>query len=310
MSSDFLDVPRPLVLDGGLATQLENRGHDLTGTLWSARLLAEDPDAIRQVHRAYFAAGASVGISASYQASRQGFARNGMSESEADAAMSLSVRLVAEAREAAVADGAVHPMFVAASVGPYGAIRHDGSEYMGHYGLSHDEMVAFHVERLEVLLAADPDLLAIETIPDVVEAEALAAALTAVRSPVPAWLSFSCADEAHVNAGQSIEDAAAVVAGCSHIDAMGINCTKPEYVAGLIGRIHSSQPDLPIVVYPNAGRVWDGDASVWRGDGSDMLPAPEVRAWLDAGASAVGGCCGLGPTAIEEIRRVVDAVPQ
>ena len=296
----------PAVVDGGLATELENRGQDLTGTLWSARLLAEDPDAIRQVHRAYFEAGANVGISASYQASRRGFAAHGITAAEADRLMTLSVRLVAQARRQAAADGAVQPMFVAASVGPFGATRHDGSEYVGRYGVPHDELVTFHVDRLRVLLAAQPDLLAVETLPDVAEAAAVVDALALVQSDRPAWVSFSCRDDSHVNAGQPIEEAAALVAGAAQVDAIGINCTKPEYVAGLIERIVACQPDLPIVVYPNAGRVWDGDESVWRGDGSDVLPDDEVRSWLDSGASLIGGCCGLGPKAIVGIRGVVD----
>lgn len=298
-------TPGPAVLDGGLATELENRGHDLSGTLWSARLLESDPDAIRQVHRGYFTAGANIGISASYQASRRGFTDNGMTAARADAALAQSVRLVAEARELAIADGATQPMFVAASVGPYGAIRHDGSEYVGNYGLDVGELATFHIERLEVLVAAAPDLLAVETIPDVTEAEAVVAALTAVTVDLPVWMSFSCADDAHVNGGQSIEEAAAIVADADQVDAIGINCTKPEHIEGLIRRIRAAQPQLPVVVYPNAGRTWDGDASVWRGDGTDVLPDAAIRSWFQAGATIVGGCCGLGPAAIAGIRQVV-----
>jgi homocysteine S-methyltransferase len=293
----------PAAIDGGLASELEARGHDLTGTLWSARLLRDDPAAVRDVHRAYFAAGATVGISASYQASRSGFARHGLDAGEADRLLALSVELVRAAREEAAAGGAVHPMLVAASVGPYGATLHDGSEYRGRYGVAHTDLVDFHVERLRVLLDAGPDLLAIETVPDVDEARAIVEALVVVGCEVPAWLSFSCADAATTCAGQPIEDAVALVADAG-LAAVGVNCTAPEHVGGLVGRIRTAQPDLPVVVYPNAGRVWDGEASVWLGDGTDLLPEPAVRDWFDTGAVLVGGCCGLGPAAVRSIADV------
>jgi homocysteine S-methyltransferase len=298
---DDLVAAGPAALDGGLASELEALGHDLTGDLWSARLLRDDPAAIRGVHRAYFEAGATVGISASYQASRSGFERAGLGADEADRLLALSVALVREARDEAAFAGASQPMLVAASVGPYGATLHDGSEYRGRYGVLHDRLVGFHVERLRVLLDADPDLLAIETVPDVDEAWAIVAALDEARSDVPAWLSFSCADDATTCAGQSIEDAVAVVTSASRLDAIGVNCTKPEHVGGLLRRIRAAAPDLPVVLYPNAGRVWDGVSSVWLGDGTDTLPEPAVRGWFDDGAALVGGCCGLGPSAIREV---------
>ena len=359
-------------IDGGLASELEARGHDLTGTLWSARLLRDDPSAIRDVHATYFASGATVGISASYQASRSGFERNGSSADEADRLLALSVALVREARDVASDSGATQPMLVAASVGPYGATLHDGSEYRGRYGVAHDDLVAFHRERLDVLVAAAPDLLAVETVPDVDEARDQAASagathpmlvaasvgpygatlhdgseyrgrygvahedlvsfhrerldvlvaaapdLLAIETvpdldearaivealqdyDVPAWLSFSCADDATTCAGQPIGDAADLVAAAPTVEAIGINCTKPEHVGGLVARIRAAQPDLPIVVYPNAGRVWDGAASVWLGDGTDVLPDSAVSSWFDSGVSLVGGCCGLGPAAVADI---------
>lgn len=292
----------PAAIDGGLASELEAGGHDLTGALWSARLLRDDPGAIRDVHAAYFRAGATVGISASYQASRSGFRAQGLDADEADRLLALSVALVREAAEQVAAEGVAHPMLVAASVGPYGATLHDGSEYRGRYGVAHDDLVAFHRERLDVLVAADPDLLAIETVPDVDEARALVEALEGVD--VPAWLSFSCADDATTCAGQPVEEAASLVVAAPTIAAIGINCTKPEHVGGLVARIRAVAPDLPVVVYPNAGRVWDGQASVWLGDGTDVLPEPAVRSWFDGGVSLVGGCCGLGPAAVGSVAAV------
>jgi homocysteine S-methyltransferase len=288
----------PAALDGGLASELEERGHDLTGTLWSARLLRDDPAAIRDVHAAYFIAGATVGISASYQASRSGFERQGLDAAEADRLLALSVALVREGRDLAIASGATQPMLVAASVGPYGATLHDGSEYRGHYGVGHEFLVGFHRERLEILAAASPDLLAVETVPDLDEARAVVQALSGLD--VPAWMSFSCADDATTCAGQPIEDAADLVSAAG-LAAIGINCTKPEHIGGLVRRIREVRPTLAVVVYPNAGRVWDGVASVWRGEGAAVLPRAAVRSWFDEGVALVGGCCGLGPAAIESV---------
>lgn len=295
----------PAALDGGLASELEARGHDLTGVLWSARLLRDDPGAVRDVHAAYFRAGATVGISASYQASRAGFVRQGSTVEEADRLLARSVALVREARDEVAAEGAAQPLLVAASVGPYGATLHDGSEYRGRYGVPHRDLVVFHRERLDVLVAAGPDLLAVETVPDLDEAVAVVEALEGYD--VPAWLSFSCADGATTCAGQPIEEAAALVGDAPRLEAIGINCTKPEHVAGLVARIRAARPDLPVVVYPNAGRVWDGVASVWLGDGTDLLPRPAVEAWFDAGVSLVGGCCGLGPAAVADVAAVAAA---
>lgn len=298
----------PRAVDGGLATELEARGHDLTGTLWSARVLAEDPAAVRDVHAAYFRAGAVVGISASYQASRSGFERNGRTAAQADASLRRSVELVREAAEVVRAEGVATPMLVAASVGPYGATLHDGSEYRGRYGLSRAELVAFHRERLDVLAAAGPDLLAIETIPDVAEAEALLEVL-ADHPDLPAWLSYSCADGATTCAGQPYAEAVAVAVSAPTVRAVGVNCTKPEHVSGLLAAGAAARAGRPYVVYPNAGRTWDGAASEWNGDGSDRLPAAAVREWVALGATLVGGCCGLGPAAVADIAAAATRVP-
>src|SRR5437899_2278366 len=167
----------PHVIDGGLATELEARGQDLTGTLWSARLLRDEPSAIRAVHATYFRCGATVGISASYQASRSGFVRAGLDASEADRLLAQSVALVRHARDDVAGEGMFGPMLVAASVGPYGATLHDGSEYRGRYGVPAADLRAFHRERLDVLAAAGPDLFAVETIPDLDEAVEVVAVL-------------------------------------------------------------------------------------------------------------------------------------
>ncbi|WP_093591009.1 homocysteine S-methyltransferase [Lentzea waywayandensis] len=270
-----------------MSTALEVAGHDLSDELWSARLLLTDPDALRSAHLAYFRAGAEVAITASYQASFPGFARRGISESETARLLRSSVELARSA--ASDVDG---PRWVAASVGPYGAVLADGSEYRGRYGLSRQELIDFHRPRLEELCAAGPDVLAVETVPDVDEAEAV---LEVVRgSGVPAWLSYSVRGN-RTCAGQPLEEAFEVVAGVAEVIAVGVNCCAPEDVAGAVA-VAREVTGLPVVVYPNSGERWDARDRSWTGDGTGF--AAQAGQWADGGARLVGGCCRTGPDAI------------
>ena len=280
-------------IDGGLATELEKRGHDLGDALWSARILADQPEEIRAVHESYVDAGAQVVVTASYQVSREGFVAAGRSEAQADAALRTAVdvaRAATSGREA----------FVAASVGPYGAILHDGSEYRGHYGVSHDRLVDFHGERLEVIAASEPDLLAIETIPDLDEVSALVDVL-ADFPDVPAWLTMSCADGDRTSAGQPIEDLVALVATRPSIRAVGVNCTAPEHVESLLTRL-SDAGAAALVAYPNSGRAWSPTAG-WSGEGTDVGEDLVARWRRVPGMALIGGCCGVGPDAVAAIAR-------
>ncbi|MER6677949.1 homocysteine S-methyltransferase [Streptomyces sp. NPDC000983] len=282
----------PLVLDGGMSNQLESAGHDLGDELWSARLLAERPEAITEAHLAYFEAGADVAITASYQATFEGFAGRGIGRERAAGLLALSVEL---AREAARRAGTGRPLWVAASVGPYGAMLADGSEYRGRYGLSVSELERFHRPRLEVLAGAGPDVLALETVPDADEARALVRAVRGLG--VPAWLSYSVAG-GRTRAGQSLEEAFAVAAEADEVIAVGVNCCAP----GDVGAAVSTAVRVtgkPVVVYPNSGEVWDAAARAWRGR-STFGPA-QVRGWHEAGARLLGGCCRVGPSAIQGI---------
>ncbi|MFE0803390.1 homocysteine S-methyltransferase [Streptomyces sp. NPDC058812] len=294
MTSDFADVlaSGPLVLDGGMSNQLESAGHDLSDELWSARLLAEDPGAITEAHLAYFEAGADVAITSSYQATFEGFARRGIGRERAAELLVLSVE---SARDAARRARVTRPLWVAASAGPYGAMLADGSEYRGRYGLGTGELERFHRPRLEVLAAARPDVLALETVPDTDEAAAL---LRSVRGlGVPAWLSYTIAGD-RTRAGQPVEDAFALAADADEVIAVGVNCCAPEDVAGAV-ETAARVTGKPVVAYPNSGEVWDAEARAWRGRSS--FTADQVRGWRAAGARLVGGCCRVGPGAITSI---------
>jgi homocysteine S-methyltransferase len=291
------------VVDGGLATELERAGADLSGGLWSARLLLEEPALIREVHRAYYAAGADIAITASYQASYSGFATIGLDKAATDRLLYRSVELAAEARRMVSAEGA-RPRWVAASVGPYGATLHDGSEYRGDYDLTPAELFEFHAERLAVLAGAGADVLACETIPSLEEAEALLQALRRVPE-ARAWMSFTSRDDRHTAHGEPLVDCARALDPEPQIVALGVNCVRPDLTAALIRELRKGS-GKPIVVYPNSGEVWDGVAQRWCGAASATPLGTLVDEWLEAGATWIGGCCRTTPADIAVIRERVD----
>ncbi|XHM63996.1 homocysteine S-methyltransferase [Streptomyces nigra] len=288
-----------VVLDGGLSNQLEAQGHDLSDELWSARLLAEEPEAIVEAHLAYFEAGADVAITAGYQATFEGFARRGVDRQRAAGLIASSVELAREAVRRARARGIGRPLWVAASAGPYGAMLADGSEYRGRYGLSVAELERFHRPRLEVLAGARPDVLALETVPDTDEAEAL---LRAVRGlGVPAWLSYTVSGD-RTRAGQPLEEAFGLAAGADEVIAVGVNCCAPEDVEGAVA-IAARVTGLPVVAYPNSGESWNATTRAW--DGRATLSPALARQWRASGAHLIGGCCRVGPPTITALSRTL-----
>jgi len=290
-------VPHDTVLisDGGLATELEARGHDLSDDLWSARLLVDAPEEITAVHAAFFRAGAAFATTASYQASFAGFASSGIGRDDAARLMRRSVELARTARDEVGAED----LWVAASVGPYGAALAHGEEYRGRYGLTVAQLANWHLPRLEILADAGADVLAIETLPDIDEAEALVGLIGDLG--VPAWLSYTI-DGTSTRAGQPLADAFAVAAGVPEIVAVGVNCCSPADVLPAI-TIARHVTDKPVIVYPNSGEEWDGASRTWVGQArwsADLAPQ-----WVAAGASIIGGCCRVHPADIAEIARAV-----
>ena len=296
----------PIVLDGGLATQLEAQGCDIGNSLWSASILATNPQAIVAASRAYLDAGAECIATASYQASRRGFARLGLSATEADGLMLLSVELAQQARDDYLADNPnrEHVPLIAASIGPYGAALHDGSEYTGSYDVGADALRAFHADRLKLFDESAADVLALETIPSLNESEVLAELLRACKTP--AWVSFSCRDNRHISDGTSVEDAASLFRDHPTVQAVGINCTPPQYVVSLIGKIRNALPDKAILAYPNSGETYHAAENCWSGTVSPLDCATAAQEWISAGAKFVGGCCRMGPEHISAMAERID----
>ena len=292
------------VLDGGLATSLEALGYDLADDLWSAKILLEDPAATRRVHTDFLSAGADCITAGTYQASIPGFVARGLTHDQAVRVLDRGVGLAVEARDAFWSDAKnrerrLRPL-VAASVGPYGAYRADGSEYTGEYGLSDDELLDFHEARWRILAESAADLMACETIPSLQEAEVLLQLLR--RTPDRwAWMSFTCRDGAHLSDGTALSAAARICGAVPRVAAVGINCTRPEHVPELISAVRNAT-EKPIIVYPNAGGRYDAERKTWEDDPPRLDWPALVAEWRDLGATVIGGCCRVGPEDISNIR--------
>lgn len=303
----FLKKQGVLILDGGLATELENRGHNLDHPLWSARLLINNPDEIFAVHRTYLQAGADCIISASYQASLSGFISEGVSEKKAKALMKKTITIACDARDEFLStnndDQRIKPI-VAASIGPYGAYLANGSEYIGKYDVNTETLRAFHESRWELLVQTSADLFACETIPSIREAEALRDLLDSTPD-IQAWISFSCRDDSHISDGTPIEECVSLFEDSPQIIAIGINCTAPKYIVSLIRKIAPRVPSKDIVVYPNSGESYDAEQKKWLGISAPLDFSEAALGWFQAGARLIGGCCRTGPDHIRTLRKTL-----
>ncbi|KAL3505966.1 hypothetical protein ACH5RR_031348 [Cinchona calisaya] len=309
------------VIDGGLATELERHGANLNDPLWSAKCLMTSPHLIRRVHLDYLEAGANIIISASYQATLQGFEAKGISKEEAETLLRRSVEIALEARDIyydRASKGSWDyngdpkalkcPILVAASVGSYGAYLADGSEYSGIYGdtVTVETLKDFHRRRVQILADSGADLIAFETIPNKMEAQAYAEILEEDDIKIPAWLSFNSKDGINVVSGDSISDCAAIADSCNRVVAVGINCTSPRYIHGLVQSIRKVT-NKPILIYPNSGETYDGVRKEWvpTTGVAEVDFVSYVGKWRDSGASLIGGCCRTTPNTIRAIAKAL-----
>ncbi len=300
-----LDLSGLRVLDGGLATELEAAGCDISGPLWSGHVLRETPEKIEALHLAYLLAGADCISTASYQLSMEGFREIGLGDAEAVEAMRLSVHL-AERACSTFHKKYRRPVWLAASLGPYGAALHNGAEYHGNYAIDQAQLTAFHLRRIRALATTHADFILFETVPSLDEARAIVAALAGAPD-IAAAISFSCRDESKTAHGEDLTACAAFLEPCEQIVAIGINCLSPVFVKPLVRRLRAVSTKK-IAVYPNSGEEWDAVNRCWRSAGT---PEPEAepaawrnltRQWRDAGADWIGGCCRTGPEHIRAVR--------
>lgn len=299
----LLEKQKVLILDGALGSELQKRGFDLQDKLWSAKLLSQNPQAIKEIHMDYLKAGADIIITASYQASFEGFEQKGFSHQKAQNLIELSIQLAHEARdefwETLKDKGTRIKPLVAASIGPYGAFLADGSEYSGNYKISDEALKSFHQKRLETILHVKPDIIACETIPSLGEAKILAELLLK-HQDFPCWISLSAKDENHLNSGEDVANAIKYLDEQSHIDAVGFNCTAPRYISGLIAHT-KQQTNKPIVIYPNGGSKYNPITKRWEENSLNEDFAKMAHAWHIQGAGIIGGCCQTGPKEIQSL---------
>ena len=298
-----------MVIDGSMSTALEQMGADLNDKLWTAKVLAEQPELVKEVHKDYFRAGADCGITCSYQATLPGFLARGYSREESEELIRRSVRLFLEARDEWWAEegeraGRSYPLCLA-GMGPYGAYLADGSEYRGKYGVSRETLYEFHRRRTELLLEAGADLLLFETQPSL--EEVLIEAEIAESLGADYWISFSCRDGSRICEGTPIRECAAALSPekYPHLKIIGINCTEPQWIVSLIRELKACTT-FPVGVYPNSGKVYDPVTKTWSGDGGAQDFGTYVRKYLSAGADAVGGCCTTTAVHIRETAEVRD----
>jgi homocysteine S-methyltransferase len=312
---DKLDLTGLRVLDGGLATELERAGCDLMSPLWSGEVLRKQPEKVLAVHRSYLEAGADCLLTASYQVSAMGFREIGLTAPAAEQAAWVAMR-----KSVALADQAIREyarvennagreprrIWIAGSLGAYGAALHNGAEFHGHYDIGGAELVAFHAERIEAMRDTAADFLAFETIPSLQEAEAILTALG--RFPdVAAYISFTCRDDGHTGHGELVEACARLLDVSDQIVAIGINCTAPRYILPLILKVRAASTKQ-IAVYPNSGETWMAETRSWSGSSDPTSFGALSMAWRKAGADWIGGCCRTGP---EHIRAIAQAaIPQ
>ena len=290
------------VIDGGLSTALELLGADISGPLWTAQTVIDDPELLERAHRSFVEAGANIIATASYQCGTKQFESIGLSAKEARDALASTTTIARRAVEGT-------SVAVAASVGPFGASLADGSEYNGRYGVEWQVVEDYHREKLAILVDSGSDLIAIETIPLADEALLIAEILEELGAP-PAWFSFGFADETQTYGLDAVDKAVLSIAGYADLVAIGLNCTHPRYVDSLLASMSELVSGIPLIVYPNHGREWDAVARCWTGDSISISSVETVRCWVDLGARFIGGCCGIGPEDIAHLGNLVSNFPE
>ena len=302
-----MNLEYPFIIDGGLSNELEELGCTLNHKLWTARLLDSEEESIKKVHLNYMRAGAQCIATVSYQASMKGFMDHGYSERKAEELILKSVRLAEEARDIFYSENSSHQkVYIAASIGPYGAYLADGSEYRGDYKISFDELKSFHERRISIFENSSADILAFETIPSHLEAEVIAE-LT-MSSNKPSWVSFSCSDQGHISDGTAISTCARIFDDHPSVFALGANCISPDLILGIVNSIKESGTDKKIIIYPNSGGKYDSQGKKWYANEELFSLKNHAKDWIESGVDILGGCCKIGSSEISELKDYVESL--
>lgn len=303
---NLLEQKKHIVIDGALASELQRRGCDLNDSLWSAKVLIEQPELIQQVHYDYFVAGADCAITASYQATPMGFAQKGIELEESIKLIKTSVKLAQQAKMQYLNDiKQDKTLLIAGSVGPYGAYLANGSEYTGDYQLSESEFNAFHEDRVTALIDANVDILACETMPSFLEIKALAKLIQQFPM-VNCWFSLTLKDQQHISDGTPLTEVIEYLNSIEQIVSVGINCIALEKVTPAL-EVLSKLTNKPLIVYPNSGEQYDPTTKQWhKNHDHNCTFANQLDAWINLDAKLIGGCCQTTPKDIVEIHQLLN----
>ena len=306
---ELLEKQDVLILHGALGTELEALGYDISGKLWSAKYLLEEPSIIQDIHETYIAAGADLVTTSSYQATLPGLQEVGLSEAEARTVIAQTVDLAKAARDRiwdsiSDAEKSKRPYpLISGDVGPYAAYLANGSEYTGDYGkISKEELKDFHRPRIAILIDQGVDLLALETIPNALEAAALVELLAEEFPQVEAYISFTIQESSSISDGTSLEAMVELVDTSKQILALGINCSSPLLFDAALEKL-ASLTNKYLVTYPNSGEVYDGQTQTWRPKDVTAKDLVEhSQDWHEQfQVKILGGCCRTRPNDIKSL---------
>ena len=306
---DLLDKQEIIILDGALGTELESLGYDVSGKLWSAQYLLDQPQIIQDVHESYVRAGSDIITTSSYQASIPAFIEAGLAPEKAYDLLKETVFLAQKAienvwQELSPEEQKQRPYpLIAGSVGPYAAYLADGSEYTGDYQLSEGEFQEFHRPRIQALLEVGCDLLAIETIPNGAEAAAILRLLAEEFPQAEAYLSFVAQSENAISDGTKIEELGNLAQESSQVLAVGFNCTAPHLIAPLLHEL-GQVCNKPFLTYPNSGETYNGLTRTWHDNPEQERSLLEnSKLWQNQGVRLFGGCCRTRPEDIYQLAK-------
>lgn len=283
-----------IILDGGMSRELVAHGAELRQPEWSAGALIETPAIVETAHKAFIEAGADVVTTNSYalvpfHIGEERFRADGLRLAELSGCLARNAAAAFPERGVRVA-GSLPPLF-----GSYEPEK-----------FRPDEAPALLAVLIEGL-SPHVDLWLGETLSLIAEGEAVCAALDGDARPI--WISFTLDDEAvtagepRLRSGESVTAAAEWIAG-SRAEALLFNCSKPEIMADAVAAARrvfdAARPGMAIGVYANAFEASEEDGAAnetlhaLRDDLGPERYARMASQWIEAGASMVGGCCGIG----------------